>query len=784
MPTGNVLHRRMQRYSAVALLRTVLLVIGTCCVLPCTAAQAASAPIPIDPADLVGFQPLVQESALDCEWLSYHNNATFYILDNGDLDETDFFTLFTPDIDCTLKTARVYVYTQVCTGTPTLRLRVYGAQWHLYEGDPYPDTATLPPGTGPNLLGEIDVPWDSLVSGWNTIDLTGLPGWPGDYLFGALGTPFFLSVSLSPNTPNPGTDQIAFVIDGGFGDHHSGAYFTDRYWYFESYYGIDYGLLLQAEVCYYYVPPGPCDSDDWATWGHDYNRSCRSLVPVFQPCATRAVWTVDLPDLNSFCEPTIADGRVYISTDTRFDVYELATGTLINSVAAGPPYYIIDHNRTNATVANGHVFLTGGNAQSISMWDADLTAAIWFNGLAAGGGPLGADVRFGVTAVYEIAGTEVVVVGTEGGDLWCFQTSDGGLYSGWADNPVTIGGRIYHSPAYDGDDLYVATVGTDSQDGAIYRIDAATGGIQWTWQSSVPGQGYPSGLSLDGDYIYAASAEAATEFGHRVKLNKNGTLVWQYAQSRSLYGPPAYDQGYLYIPQDGAYPGVYMVDKFIGNIIYNFGVDGIGPVPQHVTLSCDRFMFSGDRHGRWWLTHIDTRESIVLYQTEYSSIVNGTALASDSATGNYYAVVSIRSGNPSNGGGRLLAFQMMTGARPRVVQNVPNVDIFVPFGAPASNNHVEPDLLSNIGCADLEITSRNVYDPFPDPTALAYQETFSRYAAQTAAAAVGDDYLSWFDDSNTDKMAGYYRGFVDEELTRGDVELQQLSEAMHTSKRQ
>ncbi|MBD3298700.1 MAG: PQQ-binding-like beta-propeller repeat protein [candidate division Zixibacteria bacterium] len=772
-------HRRTRAKLLMAVLfAAIILVI----VVPNLAQSASSGPFPVGPANILPAAPITSSSSGDCTWLSYHGIAYYFWTDDGSGDHTDRFVLFTPHALCTLKTARVYVFTPACTGTPTLRLRIYGEQWPLDGGDPYPDSVTLPPGTGPNLVSYVDVPWEDFVEGWNTIDLTGLPEWPDDFIVGNTTGSFFLSVSLSPSTPNPGTDVIAFITDDGDGDHRSGAYIDGRYRYNDDYYSSDFGLFLEAEVCYSYQPPDGCVADEWPTWAHDYNRSCRSSIAVGDPCQIQAAWQVDLDNYSTFCEPTIADGRVYISTDSRVDAFDLSTGSLIGSVS-GPPY-IRNYNRGNLTIDDGFVYVTGGNAGVISKWDADFTTALWckctYNPPTSS---LYGPVRFGVTAVYEIDGTKVVIIGTENGYLWCLDAATGAAYSGWPTNPIALHAGILHAPAYDGDDLYVGTAGTESGGNAIYRVDAYTGRIVWVRYSSDPTEGYSSGVTLEANFIYAAS-DGPDQTGHRIKLDKDGEVIWEFSQSRSLYGPPAYNHNFIFMPQDGAYPGVYMVDKVSGNILYNFGVDGIGPVPQHVTLTCDDYMFAGDRLGNWWISDLTTLETTRLHHSEFGGIVNGTALATDPATGDDYAVVSIRSGNPTNSFGQLLAFRLHAGFRPRVLQTVSAVEVSVPFDAPSSNSHTASDVLTNIGCNQLTISSHNISDPLPDPVARTYTDTYSRYAASTHHQPAEDSYTAYFSNGPRPKTGERLRSLVDGELTSGDIAVERVAHALINSKHQ
>jgi hypothetical protein len=348
------------------------------------------------------------------------------------------------------------------------------------------------------------------------------------------------------------------------------------------------------------------------------------------------------------------------------------------------------------------------------------------------------------------------------------------LYPGWAPNPVVLPEGINHSPAYDGDDLYVGTADPSFANGEIYRIDAATGAILWSFASTnIPGDGYAAGVGLDGDYVYFGSN------GGRGKLEKaGGAVVWEFTNNRTLYGTPAIGRNFIYVNQDNTGPGVLVVEKGGGAALYNFASDGVGMVTQHPTLYCDNYLSVGDRDGRWWMLDINNQEAEWYYQ--FSGIVNQTAVAS----GSDIAVVSVRSGNTTNGGGQVIAFQLNAGARARAQQNVISVDIPVPFGTGAGNAYCATDAICNVGCAPLDITGVTIVDPPPDVVASrrAYNDALERKAAAMANVMVGPDYTAYFDAPTKAAMiTNHINDFVTDELTRGDVRMEEATRAMANS---
>lgn len=317
----------------------------------------------------------------------------------------------------------------------------------------------------------------------------------------------------------------------------------------------------------------------------------------------------------------------------------------------------------------------------------------------------------------------------------------------------------------------------------MHICTAATGAIEWTFTPTNTTEGFPSGVSLDGEFVFTARAtgSASASTGSRAQIDKTtGGAVWEHAEGASLYGCPGIGNNFLFIPQNSP-AGVLVVDKGSGSALYNFASIGVGSVPQHVTVTCDNYLFAGDRNGKWWV--LDVNDASNSRSVQFNGIVNGTALATDPSGGDY-AVVSIRSGNAVDGGGYVAAFALNSSEQPHVEQNVANVDINVIPGTGAGNPYTLADALTNAGCVDLHITSHNLYDPAPDDAALSFRNTQSRYAAALANTTIGSDYTAYFDESSKRAMmARQMADPVDGELTRGDVALEQAARALTDSKR-
>ncbi|HUU46146.1 MAG TPA: hypothetical protein VM118_10485, partial [Acidobacteriota bacterium] len=485
-------------------------------------------------------------------------------------------------------------------------------------------------------------------------------------------------------------------------------------------------FVMEATICAEKIPIveadcGPGSTDEWPTFGHDYQNTSASSINVGDPNGIKIEWSMPLGSDMSFCNPTVANDVVYASSSDRLEAFDLATGApVVGSPFTGIPE-MGTSNRANTTIHNGVAYVTGGNFAALSalpVGDLQKSSMLWSNN-AMTMGDMSYQNRFGCAMVIDDlggTGTDVVFVLTEPisnpgmhGELFAFDASDGTLYSGWAPNPLVLDKAARHGPSYDGTYLYVGTGDADVTAGSIWCIDPVTGAPVWQFQDNTidpanPG-GFPGGVSIDGDFLYAVSADA-NGAGRRFKIDKSaGTaaVVWASAQgSRSLYASPTIGRNFIYVPFDNN-AGIGMIDKSIGLQVHNFMLQGVGAITQNVSISCDNILFAGDRDAKWWVLNANTTdyEFYRQYPVPVTGIVNGTALASHSG-GDDYAVVGIRF-DGSNG--RVAAYKLGTGARPRLEQYVWDTEILVPLGATGTDVIAIPDVFENIGDAALTLNA-------------------------------------------------------------------------------
>ena len=546
----------------------------------------------------------------------------------------------------------------------------------------------------------------------------------------------------------------------------------------------------------------PADSE-WPQYGGNSRQTHSSTINVGEPQEVELAWTTALPRINSFNSPVVANDIVYVSSDFELNAYDLTTGAPVGTFTGTPE--IGSNNRGNATVApiggvlnRDVVFATGGAFQAISALETDLETSpiIWSNNPVTFDSPngLGAQNRFNTSKVVNIAGTDVLLVATEpaagAGKLFAFDAATGSLYGGWATNPLILDAAAKHGPTILGSKAYVATaIGGSNVLGSISQIDLATGAVDWNLIPT-PGEGWPSGVSAEATFLYGASWDGTD--GRRYKIDVTGpSVVWSSTQGQGLYGTPAIGSGFAYFPLDAPSFGLLQVDKGIGTVARNFAAVNIcgtslGSVPHAATLSCDAYLFAGDRSSRWWLFSAETgdvhwfRQFPVLTGGE---IVNGTALASHSG-GTDYALVSVRQLNGTVG--QLSAYQLNAGPRPRLIQCETDETVVVPLGSGPGNPHSVADVFLNIGSAPLNFTALNITDPLPDGLSAAAKNARD-FRNRTAAA--GRDFDGYNTLANTSSLTKYHRlaGLttekVDGEFMTSEVAVMAANEALITSPR-
>ncbi|MBI3872096.1 MAG: hypothetical protein HY304_03350 [candidate division Zixibacteria bacterium] len=549
-------------------------------------------------------------------------------------------------------------------------------------------------------------------------------------------------------------------------------------------------LWMDAFICKEKVPivetncsaGGP---DSWPTSSHDFQRTGASNVNVGDPNGIKLEWTTPTARVTNFTSPVIANDRVYQSSDQETRVYDLAApGAQLGQLQGAPE--MGSANRGVTTVDASGVYCTGGNFNAVSKLGPDLETSgfIWSNNgsySTAGNIPTGLAqaTSKGITSIVNVAGTDVLFVTTNPSSgtsrVYAFVAATGALYGGWAINPITLDKGVRSGSATDGANLYIGTAqaGTASL-GSLYSISAATGATNWNY-IDVATEGWPGGVSVEGNFLYGITSNGSTG-GHVYKLDKSGALpsiAWKGSSGRGL-ACPTIGRGFVYFPMDGG-PGVLMVDKATGVAVHNFANEGVAGVTEPCALSCDAYLFVGDRNARWWLFKA-VDQTLQWYRSYPASagadITNGTALATHSVNGYRYAAVSFRSTEPS-GAGRLSIYRLDTGPRPRLQQDIFSTDVAVPINSGPGQPHAEPGVFENIGNLPLTMSSVGIADPLPSSAAAVLRGLdragVDRTERMRSAFRGADLYEEGATLTKAQQIASYNGELVDGEFMSGDI---------------
>ena len=315
----------------------------------------------------------------------------------------------------------------------------------------------------------------------------------------------------------------------------------------------------------------PPDGNPYRAWRYDTGGDLRSTAAISGAVAymgtrdgylvaldlltRKQKWSFDLGGYPVRSSPAIAGRTVYVASGFNLFAIDADAGTQIWKFG-------IDYaGESSPTVADGVVYVASKENQLYAV-DATSGEQLWF--IKTDG------LLFGSPSVAE----SVVVIGGDDGDLFAIDRENGHL--AWK---LTLDAGIYSTPAIDGNRVYVTTknkttvavdlttgdqvwsypvggsasvavangmVYVGSDDGAIYALDAATGGDP-IWLFATGSAGVHSPVVAGNEVLFAAGATITS-------LNRDtGAVVWQYPLGDAVTTDPVVLDGYLYIGDRNGY---------------------------------------------------------------------------------------------------------------------------------------------------------------------------------------------------------------------------------------
>ena len=257
---------------------------------------------------------------------------------------------------------------------------------------------------------------------------------------------------------------------------------------------------------------------DWSMFGSDPAHTAVSSGSAPANMAQKWVYHTGGAVASS---PVVVQGKVYIgSDDHNWYCLDASSGTKIWSFPTG--YYI----RSTAAVVNGKVY-TGTDDGFIYCLDANTGSQLWKT-------PAPGEVLPIMTGTYPewrssptLAGGKVYV-GSVDGKLYCLNANSGNI-----DWTIQTTGAILSTPTYiDGDGVYFASV-----DGFVYKVNPASGSVIWNASTPIGLDIAMEGSACVGNGMVVIGSGAAKNspaaVGQMYCFNAaTGERVWTYSQQK------------------------------------------------------------------------------------------------------------------------------------------------------------------------------------------------------------------------------------------------------------
>lgn len=366
-------------------------------------------------------------------------------------------------------------------------------------------------------------------------------------------------------------------------------------------------------------------STDWPTYMQNYVNHGYSPSPG--PETSEILWAAPVCGTShEFCNPTVADGKVFFLSDEYSTAYafDAATGDELWS------YFVVDNVDDAITYFDGKVYIAADSAWCL---DAESGFKIW-----SYGGPSGTYISGSPVATEEVcyivnpvdADSMVVVAldASNGEVIWsvglpgyyenCLAYADNTLYLAaytkwssagtnsllaldsqdgqiiWANNHVE--GYWDSSPT-----IYEGLLYIGGDDGKIHAFDTSDGSLVWEMKihpqsefagveptASVNGDALFTGCSFYGVYELGAVSSYGTD---------TGNLLWSLQDEIELHGSIGLSSEYAYLGGHRA-DTIYALNQETGDIVWEYAFQGGAQVGIQSTPSItDGVMYIAATNG-------------------------------------------------------------------------------------------------------------------------------------------------------------------------------------------
>ncbi|MEW6050822.1 MAG: PQQ-binding-like beta-propeller repeat protein [Candidatus Zixiibacteriota bacterium] len=498
------------------------------------------------------------------------------------------------------------------------------------------------------------------------------------------------------------------------------------------------------EVDFCSIPPNEatCATPDvWPTAGHDYQRTNHSNVALSDAyCDLTLNWLYQHPtQLATFVGPIIDGNEVVMSFTAEYKILDLATGAVLSTL--NDPGIMGSTNirciPTIATVGGIRtLFVAGGSQNAVAAYDITnpaLPVERWRIGPTNGWAGLGniGVARYTNFTVQTVAGTEIVIFGTDGGKVFAVDANLGTAYAPWGvglANATNVGGSTLASGATDGVRYYCGTK-IDGLNADLFALSLVDGSIVWQLSTSAGLQGtvvYPGlGAGAEGfDATVAVTPDDGTVWANATmgignhptdgvfyRLNSASGALKSAVASNSSFGGvsnPIIDQNRVYIPTRSRWvtppSGGFLLafSRYTGTLSYATYLgadDNAGPFRTNGVLTCETgapdqlFVFSDN--GYLSCVNADNGDEIYHRRIDHLSASLNIGGAGAAAPG--HLVFGDRYGD-------VIDMSKQTDrARLEILHYA--IALPVPFGSPNPTMVTVPNVYTNTGCVALNVAS-------------------------------------------------------------------------------
>ncbi|HWN22577.1 MAG TPA: carboxypeptidase regulatory-like domain-containing protein, partial [Gaiellaceae bacterium] len=361
-------------------------------------------------------------------------------------------------------------------------------------------------------------------------------------------------------------------------------------------------ISADTTVAFALEPLGGAVEAEWAEYQNNEARTGLSAEELAAAALTES-WSVDLSGQISFASPVIADDRIHVAFDGgRLNALDLDDGETLWTFTTGAAF------RSTPAVADGKVYVGGGDSGRFHALDAATGEPLWSY-------ETGDRLTYAAPAVVD--GT--VYFGTgwgtdNGGWVYALDATTGALR--WKH---FVGPQIYFAPAVGGGRVYAASY--DAQ--RLAALDAATGEEIWSLGRS--GDSFAAMPAYDGEQLYVATNNFDTGAGSVLAIDAaTGELLWEAEGHGDGAGNAPVVFGDLVIAGSSANNWVVAYDRATGERVW---VHPVGAAVSNSQLAADGVLVGGSQqdHRVWAL---DAYSGDLLWEDTVSdNVLSAPALA-------------------------------------------------------------------------------------------------------------------------------------------------------------